>query len=208
MALYYPPNQIKPNLFANIGEFIFTSNQTPFSGSYHQLSNGKYYSGALHSNDSKEITQNAIAEGNQDAAIENSGVLPQVVEIISFTPANNQYSRITNSKIDVVKQLPINVLNLPTTEDYKIGEFTRYFAKKINEDFYIEFTKKVYDKLINKDPSIYYEQYIAFKLPWRLIGDKDKVYTTNRNITDLNIQKFNLFRFGEYLKFNYLKYYK
>ena len=135
MALYYPPNQIKPNLFANIGEFIFTSNQTPFSGSYHQLSNGKYYSGALHSNDSKEITQNAIAEGNQDAAIENSGVLPQVVEIISFTPINNQYSRITNSKIDVVKELPVNVLNLPTTEDYKIGEFTRYFAKKIMIDF-------------------------------------------------------------------------
>ena len=208
MALYYPPNQIKPNLFANIGEFIFTSNQTPFSGSYHQLSNGKYYSGALHSNDSKEITQNAIAEGNQDAAIENSGVLPQVVEIISFTPINNQYSRITNSKIDVVKELPVNVLNLPTTEDYKIGEFTRYFAKKINEDSYIEFTKEVYGKLISKNPSIYYEQYIAFKLPWRLVGDKDKVYSTNKNITDLNIQKLNLFRFGAYLKFNYLKYYK
>jgi hypothetical protein len=48
MALYYPPNQIKPNLFANSGEFVFSSNNLPFSGSYHQLSNGRYYTGALH----------------------------------------------------------------------------------------------------------------------------------------------------------------
>lgn len=208
MAIYYPPNQIRPNLYANAGEFVITLTNQPFTGSYHQLSNGKYYSGALHSNESQEITLNSFAGGDQDPAIENSGLLPEVVEVVSFVPNNSTYSRLAKINPNTVKELPINILNLPTQTDYQIGEFQRYFAKQINQNLYIEFTEEIYNKLISQDPSIYYEQYTAFKLPWRLVGDKDKVFSTNRNIVDLNIQKLNLFKFGEYLKFNYLKYYR
>ena len=206
MAIYYPPNQIKPNLFANSGEFVFSSNNLPFSGSYHQLSNGKYYSGALHSNESQEITSNLTIGSKQDFAV-NSGVLPQVVEINTLSSNNNAYSRLTNQNTSP-KELPVNLQNLPTEQNYQIGEFTRYFAKKINQDIYIEFTQDLYDRLISQDSSIYYEQYITFKLPWRLIGDKQQVARTNKNIVDLTSQQFNLSRFGRYLKDNYLKYYK
>ena len=109
---------------------------------------------------------------------------------------------------DKIRELPVNIINLPTEQDYQIGEFTRYFAKQINQNFYLEFTKEIYDRLVSQDPSIYYEQYTAFKLPWKLIGDKNKVALTNRNIVELNIQKLSLFRFGAYLKFNYIKYYR
>lgn len=207
MALYYPPNQIRPNLYANAGEFVFTLTNLPFSGSYHQLSNGKYYSGALHFDDSQEITQNSTVGGNQDPAIENSGTLPLVVEVNSIVPNNNTYSRLTNQNT-APKELPVNLQNLPTEQDYQIGEFTRYFAKKINQDSYIEFDKTTYDRLISKDPSIYYEQYITFKMPWRLIGNKEQVYKVNRNITVLISQQLQLPRFGKYLKDDYLKYYK
>ena len=207
MALYYPPNQIKPNLYANAGESTFTLTNLPFSGSYHQLSNGKYYSGALHSNESQEITLNSTPGGNQDPSIVNSGMLPQVVEINTFILNNNSYSRLTNQNT-TPKELPVNLQNLPTLQDYQIGEFRRYFAKQINQDIYIEFTQDLYDRLISQDPSIYYEQYTSFKLPWRLIGDKQQVARTNKNIVDLTSQQFNLSRFGRYLKDNYLKYYK
>jgi len=207
MALYYPPNQIKPNLFANSGEFVFSSNNLPFSGSYHQLSNGRYYTGALHSNDSLEIIQINLLESTFDSAVINSGKLPQVVKINTLSSNNNTYSRLTNQNT-TPKELPVNLQNLPTEQDYQIGEFTRYFAKKINQDIYIEFTQDLYDRLISQDPSIYYEQYTTFKLPWRLIGDKQQVARTNKNIVDLTSQQFNLSRFGRYLKDNYLKYYK
>ena len=207
MALYYPPNQIRPNLYANAGEFVFTLTNLPFSGSYHQLSNGKYYSGALHFDDSQEITQNSTVGGNQDPAIENSGTLPLVVEVNSIVPNNNTYSRLTNQNT-APKELPVNLQNLPTEQDYQIGEFTRYFAKKINQDSYIEFDKTTYDRLISKDSSIYYEQYITFKMPWRLTGNKEQVYKVNRNITVLISQQLQLPRFGKYLKDDYLKYYK
>jgi hypothetical protein len=163
MALYYPPNQIRPNLYANAGEFVITLTNQPFTGSYHQLSNGKYYSGVLHSNDSQEITLNSITGGDQDPAIENSGLLPEVVEVVSFIPNNSTYSRLVNINPDNVKELPINILNLPTQADYQIGEFQRYFAKQINQNIYIEFTEEIYNRLISQNPSIYYEQYIAFK---------------------------------------------
>ena len=206
MALYYPPNQIKPNLFANSDEFVFSSNTLPFSGSYHQLSNGRYYTGALHSNDSLEIIP--ITSLTQPNSISNNPRVNVTLVVIDDTNAvNNTYSRLTNQDT-LVKEAPTNLQNLPTEQNYQIGEFTRYFAKKINQDIYIEFTQDLYDRLISQDPSIYYEQYTTFQLPWRLIGDKDKVFSTNRNIVDLNIQKLNLFKFGEYLKFNYLKYYR
>jgi hypothetical protein len=125
----------------------------------------------------------------------------------SFPLNNNSYSRLTNQNT-TPKELPVNLQNLPTLQNYQIGEFTRYFAKKINQDLYIEFTQDLYDRLISKNPSIYYEQYTAFKLPWRLIGDKQQVARTNKNIVDLTSQQFNLSKFGRYLKDDYLKYYK
>ena len=206
MALYYPPNQIKPNLFANSGEFVFSSNNLPFSGLYHQLSNGKYYSGALHSNESQEITSNSTIESNQDFAV-NSGVLPQVVEINTLSSNNNAYSRLTNQNTSP-KELPVNLQNLPTEQNYQIGEFTRYFAKKINQDIYIEFTQDLYDRLISQDSSIYYEQYITFKLPWRLIGDKQQVARVNKNMVELASFRLKLPSFNLYIKEDYTKYYQ
>ena len=204
MAIYYPPNQIRPNLFANSDEFVFISNTLPFSGSYHQLSNGRYYTGALHSNDSQEIIP--VTGLTQATAIPTNKTNATLVIVDDTSLENNTYTRLTNQS-QLVKEAPTNLQNLPTQQDYQIGEFTRYFAKAINQDTYIEFTKDLYDRLISKDPSIYYEQYIAFKLPWRLVGSKEQVFRINRNITVLVSQQFNLPKFGRYLKDDYLKYY-
>jgi len=205
MAIYYPPNQIRPNLFANSDEFVFISNTLPFSGSYHQLSNGRYYTGALHSNDSQEIIP--VTGLTQATAIPTNKTNATLVIVDDTSLENNTYTRLTNQS-QLVKEAPTNLQNLPTQQDYQIGEFTRYFAKAINQDLYIEFNKETYDRLISKDPSIYYEQYIAFKLPWRLVGSKEQVFRINRNITVLVSQQFNLPKFGMYLKNDYLKYYK
>ena len=205
MAIYYPPNQIRPNLFANSDEFVFVSNTLPFSGSYHQLSNGRYYTGALHSNNSQEIVP--VTGLTQATAIPTNKTNATLVIVDDTSLENNAYTRLTNQS-QLVKEAPTNLQNLPTQQDYQIGEFTRYFAKTINQDTYIEFTKDLYDRLVSKDPSIYYEQYVAFKLPWRLIGNKEQVFRVNRNITVLVSQQLNLPKFGMYLKNDYLKYYK
>ena len=58
-----------------------------------------------------------------------------------------------------------------------------------------------------KDPIIEWSLYQPFNIPWQLTGAEEKVYKTNRNIVELTIQKNNLYKFNEYLKFNYTKYY-
>ena len=96
----------------------------------------------------------------------------------------------------------------PTKDNYKLGEFQRYFCVKANELKYTEVTKEQYEKFKNKDQSVAWQYYIAFTLPWDISGEKDKVYKTNRNIvliTEQNIKRRGL---QEFLRKNYLKFYK
>jgi hypothetical protein len=80
--------------------------------------------------------------------------------------------------------------------------------KKINELIYIETDKDTYTKLVEQNPELYYEQYIPFSLPWDISGEKQQVYKTNKNIVERMMVKNRLPKFGDYLKHNYLKYYK
>ena len=62
--------------------------------------------------------------------------------------------------------------------------------------------------LVVKDPSILWQLYLPFNLPWQITGDKEQVARTNKNIVDLTSQRLRLAKFGDYLNNNYLKYYK
>jgi hypothetical protein len=64
------------------------------------------------------------------------------------------------------------------------------------------------DKLIAKDPKTLFELYIPFNLPWQLTGNREQVYKTNRNITELTSVKQKLPMLAEYLKMDFTKYYK
>ena len=66
-----------------------------------------------------------------------------------------------------------------------------------------------YLKLVNtKDNQYDYNSYLIFNLTWTLTGDKQKVSQTNKNIIALTEQNYNIIGLGEYLKFNYLEFYK
>ena len=49
--------------------------------------------------------------------------------------------------------------------------------------------------------------YQPFTITWVLTGNKEQVEKTNRNIVELASFRQKLPRFGDYLKFDYLKYY-
>jgi len=53
-----------------------------------------------------------------------------------------------------------------------------------------------------------FAMYIPFTLPWNISGDKNKVATTNENIVKLTTFRKKLPKLGDYLKHNYIKYYK
>ena len=96
----------------------------------------------------------------------------------------------------------------PTENDYAIGEFRRYFCKKNNEIVYIEINKSTHDDLQARIPTSAWTLYTPFNLSWQLTGDKQDTYRVNKQITELEISRKNLKLFAEYLKNDYLKYYR
>jgi len=96
----------------------------------------------------------------------------------------------------------------PTPQDYKNGEFIRYFIIKRNEPIFIEITKSEYDKYKNQETSVYWRLFKPFSLFWVLTGDINQVAQTNRNVTQLVETKENALGLSIYLKENYTQYYK
>lgn len=62
----------------------------------------------------------------------------------------------------------------PTTSDYELGGFERFFVKKINETSIIEVTRQNYQDIT----SVLYEK---VKLWWEISGNVDDVITKNKN---------------------------
>jgi hypothetical protein len=190
--MYYPKSHITPNLYSN-GEFsIVGSNNTPYTGYYFSTIDGKYFTGRYPEDGNNLPLTNILGESAED-------VIDEVFADLRFgTTDNNLYSLANNITPNTPISSPIiPFYPSPSTQDYKLGEFTRYFAKKINQDQYIETSFLVPNEL-----------YIAFKLPWLIRGDKNEVARVNENIVRLREQELGISRFGDYLKHNYLKYYK
>jgi hypothetical protein len=195
--MYFPKSQITPNQYTNGGEYVYALTKFPYIGYYFKVSTGKYYTGRNTSDRPNEELLFIAAQDYPDN--------PQS-SVVIIDPL---YDYLTNSNSDnppvlIPTYLPVT----PTTQDYQNGEFQRYFCKKTNETQYIEINLDQFTKLKGKDPQILYSLYQPFTITWILTGDKEQVAKTNRNIVELISFKQKLPRFGEYLKFNYLKYYK
>ena len=189
--MYYPKSHITPNLYSN-GEYsIVGSNNTPYTGYYFSTIDGKYFTGRYpEDGDNLELT-NILGNSVEDVIDEVS------VDLRFGTTDNTLYSLANNISPNISNSPLIPFYPNPSTQDYQLGEFTRYFAKKINQNIYIE-----------TDFLTPNELYIAFKLPWLIRGDKNEVARVNENIVRLREQELSISGFGDYLKHNYLKYYK
>ena len=197
--MYYPKSQITTNLYTNGGE-LFYINGLPYVGYYYKLSNGSFFTGKTPQDrpNIRLVLNSSLLVSSQYIADDNN------VQYIESTNMEPSYPLNKNQIISVPYYLP----NVPTDKDYQIGEYRRYFCKKVNEVIYIEINKDMYDKLKAKDKGIAWQQYLYFNIPWQLTGDKEKVYTTNKNVVLLIIKNQKLFMFDKYLKEDYIKYYK
>jgi hypothetical protein len=196
--MYYPLSQTTPNLYTNGGEFQIKSTGIPYAGYYFKTSTGQYFTGR-NQNDNPVIE---IILTNSSVAVDNNQiVLPKVTTLRS--PIYNSIKPI--STIQIFN--PIYNPNIPTQQDYQIGEYRRYFCKKTNEIIYLEIDQNTFDKLSSQSPTILWSLYQPFFLPWNLTGTEEQVATVNRNIVLLTMKDLSLPQFDAYLKFNFTKYY-
>jgi len=200
--MYYPLSQITSNLYTNGNEYSIKDTNSPYVGFYWKTSSGTLYTGK---NPQDSPVQELIPFNIEGGATNN---------INSVDSYYNQYEDIVINYLNIKTPTsspslpPTYSPTLPTTQDYQIGEFRRYFCKKTNEIIYLEINKDTYDKLIDKDSTILYQLYQPFNLPWQLTGDREQVFKTNKNITELVSNKLNLPMLSAYLKMDFTKYYK
>jgi hypothetical protein len=195
--MYYPLSQITTNLYTNGNELFLQFNGSSYTGYYYKTSKGEYFTGRT----------------PQDSP-NNKLISNLILDTLQNNNPNLQYINTSQDSIDYPLFKDENILipyYSPTTltqHDYQIGEFKRLFCKKINEISYLEINKEVYDKLIQNDSTIAFQYYQAFNIPWQLTGNKEQVFTTNKNIVELTMKQQKLSQFDKYLKEDYLKYYK
>ena len=191
--MYFPKNRIKTGFNSN-GELLVKSTNKPYFGPYFETSKGKYYAGNTpnYANLVELIQQTKVppAEFSEDSGFGDP----------RFNYGNNlTYS--TNQGIEefsTPQQLPPKYYNSePTNEQYRQGEYIRYFAKKTNEYIYIEIDKKTYYKLKSEDPTILWTLYDCLYMIYSLRSNE-----VNRKLA-LQIEKQNQwYGFLSYLNLN------
>lgn len=196
--MYYPKSQITTNLYSN-GELVYKDTNQQYIGYYFKTSTNQYFTGKT-PQDAPNVELIIGKENSNSSNTINSERLETV--------DNVTYSKLSNNTKDFKSQIPEYYATLPTEQDYQIGESRRYFCKKSNELIYIEISKETYDKIINKDDSVLWIMYVPFDIPWQIKGNKESVYNTNKNIVSLISFRLKLTMFDQYLKEDYLKYYK
>lgn len=193
---YYPKSQISTNLYTPGEQLRIKSTKKEYTGYYWKTSKGEFFTGK---------TPNDIN--------------PQPLEIIPTTPVlsyntvvitkdNKTYNELKEVDITKVLLLPPYSKSSPTVQDYVNGSFIRFFAKKINENLYIEISQKIFNKLSKKDESYDYKSYIIFPLTWILTGNSSQVSQINYNSVLLTEQRLKINSLGKYLNNNYLEFYK
>jgi hypothetical protein len=198
--MYYPQSQIKTNLHTNGSELEYKSNKTQYTGYYWTTSDGKYYSGKTPQDTPTEELQLINIRINTDST------QGQTANIISLDVSSRVYNQLVPSNDNLL--IPIYSQPQPTQQDYQIGEFRRYFVKKTNELVYTEVNKDTYDNILNKNPQWLWQDYLPFNLPWEISGDKLTIAKTNKSIVDLTMQRLSLYKFNDYLRNDYTKFYK
>jgi hypothetical protein len=219
--MYFPKSQITPNLYTNGNEFVIKNTKENYIGFYWKLSSGKIFTGRtpqdpptqeliisplLATNESNETNGLKVALFRYD--VDPEGFDVYIEEGLYNASSIELYSFLKNIDVNSTISLPYYLSPPPTQQDYQTGEFRRCFCKKIDEIIYLEIDKDTYSKLIKKDPTIAFQYYQAFNIPWQLTGNKEQVFTTNKNIVELTMKQQKLPQFDKYLKEDYLKYYK
>ena len=203
--MYYPKSKIKENLFTKGGEYFVTSTQENYKGYYYKVADNQYFTGKNPSSpDSVSLTPYNLSQ-------------PPTSSESNLSPIKTNYSVITDpsylrskkiSDFFAVNNLPTYNYPNPTEQDYKVGEFERYFLSKVNEIKFIETNKLTYNRYQNQDPSIAFQLYIPIKLSWVLTGKKEEVYKVNIRTVERIQFNLGLRGFVQYFKGRFTQFYK
>jgi len=196
---YIPKSRIQPNLYTAGKDYVIQSTLEPYTGYYYRIYTGQIFTGK---NPDDRPNFPLIPPPNQPIQANQTQVF------IKDNLANENYKALKGITGNKLRNNPQLFFTQPTESDYKLGEFRRYFCKKKNEFIYIEISKSDYDNLVQKNPTINFQMWAPFNIPWTLVGEEKQVYYINRNIVFLKEKNEKFHGLGKYLQEKYLRYYR
>jgi hypothetical protein len=208
--MYYPKSQIKTNLLTRGGEFIIASSGQDYKGYYYMTSNGQAYSGKTPNDTPTQLLQTISQVSSLSAVASDAepGIGGSISSDISIFSLPFNYVISTNLDTSKSPTTPKQSYPVVTENDYKLGEFQRYFIKKSNEIKFLEISLEDYRKYVNRDRDVMFELYIPFQINWTLTGEKEQVYQTNQNIVAKAEHDQNLPGFTQYFRDRFTQFYK
>jgi len=206
--MYYPSSQIIPNLVTKGDEYVLERNGQDYSGDYFATSDGKFFTGR---NQNDKPNFRIVLIDNGDGYINNPS--PKLVEDLplDFYIVNESYyyaRGINYTTIGPPPPIPLSSLPTPTKEDYKREEIQRYFLKKINEIQYLEINESIYSQYVRNLPSVSYQLYIAFSLPWVIAGNRKEAFKVNKKTVERKEKNKQIIGFKSYFKGRFDQFFK
>jgi hypothetical protein len=187
---YYPKNRIQTDLYTNGGEYSIKSTGENYTGYYYKLYNNTIFTGKT-PNDSPNQELTLYSETIEDN--------PLLVIVEPFSdPEVNNYNLLTEKPSP--KIVPLPYYPVPTENDYKLGEFQRYFMKQINNLSFTEISKIDYNALVNRNETYLWPLYTPISIPWEISGNKDQIQQTNKRITLLTEQQIKVYGFSKFIE--------
>ena len=204
--MYYPKSQLKTNLFTNGEEYVYANTRIQYSGSYFKTGNGKIFTGT---NPNNGPNNELLPVDNSSIPINDPNYVETLPESYYVIDEAYYYSKGVNyNYLGTPPPLPIQQSPQPTEQNYGVGEFQRYFLQKANEKFYLETTNSEAKKYLEKSPSVMYQLYTPFSLPWVLTGDREEVYNINLKTVHRVQKSRKLVGFESYFRGRYDQFYK
>jgi len=176
--IYYTKGQIATGLITDGSEWMFTDN-VEYIGQYHTYTTGEVFSEA------------SYVDGKSRTLIPyvNIKQLNQQTDVGFDLAKNFEYDNIKT--LDVPKSITPNPSQLtPTDSDIKRGWMDRYFAQKVNDDSFLELSKKDYGKVgtvTGLDRALWQK----FKIRWKISGPIVDIKNPDGSIKEPGIENTN-----------------
>lgn len=208
MAKYYPKSQIKTNLYTNGDEYFLKNSTTPYKGYYYRVSSGKVFTGKNPTTfgNIELFPQNTIPSSptpsNFPPKNENSQVIVSTQNMSDHDDDLSYYNNNLTLTYPYLsdftpRTIPQPFKSIPTSGDYKRGEYRRFFAKKNNQPLYMEISPLTFNRLQSGDEKIAFDLYSTLSLPWSLGGE---AYDTNKKIVALYERRSKWYGFIKFFK--------
>ena len=141
--MYFPKSQITTNLYTNGTEYVYSGTDKEYIGYYFQTSEGKLYTGKNPNDPPVEELSLPFKIFDEDPKVNTKGgAIGNYSQTTALYLIPDAYAIASNIGLNTTPpKPPTQTISLPTEDNYKLGEYQRYFASKDNEIRYTEIYK-------------------------------------------------------------------